>query len=40
MSKTMSKTPLQFTHVPHPSPLPAEKRAELLKNPGFGRVFS
>ena len=36
----MSKTPLQFTHVPHPSPLPAEKRAELLKNPGFGRVFS
>ena len=40
MPKTMSKTPLQFTHVPHPSPLPAEKRAELLKNPGFGRVFS
>jgi len=36
----MSKTQLQFTHVPHPSPLPAEKRAELLKNPGFGRVFS
>jgi branched-chain amino acid aminotransferase len=41
MSKAMSKTPsLQFTHVPHPSPLPADQRAALLKNPGFGRVFS
>ncbi len=41
MSKTTSTTQsLQFTHVPHPSPLPADKRAELLKNPGFGRVFS
>jgi branched-chain amino acid aminotransferase len=36
----MSKTKLQFAHLPHPSPVPAEKRAELLKNPGFGRVFS
>lgn len=42
----MSKTPiaktqsLQFAHHPHPNPLPADKRAELLKNPGFGRVFS
>ena len=31
---------LKFTRVPHPSPVPAAKRAELLKNPGFGRVFS
>src|SRR5690348_10492890 len=37
MSKTQS---LQFVHQPHPSPVPAAKRAELLKNPGFGRVFS
>lgn len=37
MSKTKA---LQFVHHPHPSPLPADKRAELLKNPGFGRVFS
>lgn len=37
MSKTQK---LQFVHTPHPSPLPAEQRAELLKNPGFGRVFT
>ena len=37
MSKTQK---LQFVHTPHPSPLPADKRAELLKNPGFGRVFT
>lgn len=37
MSKTKA---LQFVHHPHPSPLAADKRAELLKNPGFGRVFS
>src|SRR5476649_2203045 len=37
MSKTQT---LSFTRVPHPSPVPADKRAELLKNPGFGRVFS
>ncbi|MBI2735693.1 MAG: branched-chain amino acid aminotransferase [Rhodospirillales bacterium] len=36
----MSKTKLQFVHHPHPSPVSADKRAELLKNPGFGRVFS
>ncbi|MCA0302360.1 MAG: branched-chain amino acid aminotransferase [Proteobacteria bacterium] len=37
MSKTQK---LQFVHTPHPSPLPADQRAELLKNPGFGRVFT
>lgn len=37
MSKTQS---LRFVRHPHPSPTPAEKRAALLKNPGFGRVFS
>ena len=37
MSKTQS---LQFVHHPHPSPVPADQRAAMLKNPGFGRVFS
>jgi branched-chain amino acid aminotransferase len=32
--------PLSFVRHPHPSPLPADKRAELLANPGFGRVFT
>jgi branched-chain amino acid aminotransferase len=31
---------LKFVRHPHPSPTPADKRAELLKDPGFGRVFS
>ena len=31
---------LKFVHHPHPSPVPADKRAALLANPGFGRVFS
>jgi branched-chain amino acid aminotransferase len=31
---------LKFVRHPHPSPVPAAKRAELLANPGFGRVFS
>ena len=35
----MSKT-LKFARHPHPSPVPAGKRAQLLANPGFGRVFS
>ena len=34
----MSK--LKFVRHPHPSPVSAAKRAELLANPGFGRVFS
>ena len=37
MSKPSS---IKFVRHPHPSPTPADKRAELLKNPGFGRVFS
>jgi branched-chain amino acid aminotransferase len=35
----MSDT-LKFVRHPHPSPVPADKRAALLANPGFGRVFS
>ena len=37
MSKTQS---LKFVRHPHPSPVSADKRAALLANPGFGRVFS
>ena len=37
MSKTQT---LEFVRHPHPSPVPADKRATLLANPGFGRVFS
>ena len=37
MSKAQS---LQFVHHPHPSPVAADQRAALLKNPGFGRVFT
>ena len=36
----MSKTSLTFVQHKHPSPVPADKRAALLANPGFGRVFS
>jgi branched-chain amino acid aminotransferase len=32
--------PLQFVHQPHPAPVPAKKRAGLLIDPGFGRVFT
>jgi branched-chain amino acid aminotransferase len=31
---------LEFVRQPHPSPVAAEERAALLRNPGFGRVFS
>jgi branched-chain amino acid aminotransferase len=37
MPKTSS---LKFVRQPHPTLTPADRRAELLKNPGFGRVFS
>ncbi|XUU59813.1 branched-chain amino acid aminotransferase [Erythrobacter sp. HA6-11] len=31
---------MEFTHIPHPSPTPAEAREEALKTPGFGMLFS
>ena len=37
----MSKpSTLEFVHQPHPAPTPPEKRAALLRDPGFGRVFT
>ncbi|HEY5225331.1 MAG TPA: branched chain amino acid aminotransferase, partial [Methylovirgula sp.] len=35
----MSREPT-FRHIPHPSPTPARTRADKLKDPGFGRVFT
>ncbi|MEO6410803.1 MAG: branched-chain amino acid aminotransferase [Burkholderiaceae bacterium] len=37
MTKTQS---LKFVRHAHPTPVPADKRAALLADPGFGRVFS
>ena len=37
MAQTQS---LQFAELPHPAPVTAEQRAALLRNPGFGRVFT
>ncbi|TPE60607.1 branched-chain amino acid aminotransferase [Sandaracinobacter neustonicus] len=31
---------MAFKHIPHSNPVPADKRAELLKNPGFGQAFT
>ena len=36
----MGRDSLQFDYVPHPAPVAAARRAELLANPGFGRVFT
>lgn len=35
----MSATPA-FTRLPHPSPTPPQRRAEILAAPGFGRYFT
>lgn len=31
---------MDFTHIPHPSPTPTERRDALIADPGFGTVFS
>ncbi len=38
--KTTGADAHTFAVRPHPSPVPAERRAELLADPGFGRVFT
>lgn len=30
----------QFSRTPHPAPVPASRRAEIVANPGFGRYFT
>ena len=36
----MADAPIAFTHLPHPAPTPADVRAGVLANPGFGTNFS
>ncbi len=36
----MEQTELEFVIRPHAEPVPAEQRAALLANPGFGRIFT
>jgi branched-chain amino acid aminotransferase len=31
---------IEFAHLPHPSPIAAERRAAILADPGFGTAFS
>jgi len=33
-------SPIEFAHHPHPSPTAPEKRAAILRDPGFGRAFT
>ena len=40
MATIAPAAPLTFTHTPHPAPVAAEARAEILANPGFGTAFS
>jgi branched-chain amino acid aminotransferase len=32
--------PIDFTRLPHPSPVSAEARERAISDPGFGKVFS
>lgn len=40
MATIAPAAPLAFAHQPHPAPLAADARAEILANPGFGTRFS
>ncbi len=37
---TAATPDLTFTRLPHPAPIPAAERAQILANPGFGTHFS
>ncbi len=40
MATPATDAPFTFAHLPHPGPLAADARAEILANPGFGTTFS
>ncbi len=40
MATPAPAAPIAFTHLPHPAPLAADSRAQILGNPGFGTTFS
>lgn len=40
MATPAPAAPIAFTHLPHPAPLAADARAQILGNPGFGTTFS
>ena len=37
---TLAESPSRFTRLPHPAPVAADIRAEILANPGFGARFT
>jgi branched-chain amino acid aminotransferase len=37
---TLAESPTRFTRLPHPAPVAAAVRAEILANPGFGSRFT
>lgn len=40
MASTADTTGLTFTRNPHPAPVAADARAQVLANPGFGTTFT
>lgn len=39
-AQRINRASMDFAHIPHPSPTPADARAALIADPGFGTVFS
>ncbi|MFC3173777.1 branched-chain amino acid aminotransferase [Novosphingobium bradum] len=37
---TIAESPMTFTRLAHPAPVPVETRDQLLADPGFGKLFS
>ncbi|HET9629042.1 MAG TPA: branched-chain amino acid aminotransferase [Novosphingobium sp.] len=37
---SLAESPLVFSRLPHPAPVAADKRDQMLADPGFGKLFS